>query len=280
MNVPLLLSQPLGLMVMRAWVKAFGNARAKERFDVFRRPHFAYGLFRATEVAKYFGKSAVTVCEFGVATGNGLLQMIALCDVIGKETGIRFRIVGFDTGEGLPTVDGYKDHPEIWSAGDFTMRNRDELVNRISGRAEIIFGDIQDTIGPFTDSLDSDAPLGFIAIDVDTYSGAKYALRGLNGPAELYNPAVSIYCDDVNFFMANEWCGELAAMAEFNSANALRKIDKDRSLPGLRAVRNPDWHERMYVCHMLDHVARNRSGRDAALGLEGYQQHMNNSFSY
>ena len=93
--------------------------------------------------------------EFGVASGAGLLNMIELAPMIEKETGIQFRIVGFDTGQGLPSVQGYKDHPELWRTGDFATEDRETLMRKLGGRAEIIWGDIADTIGPFTDSINS-----------------------------------------------------------------------------------------------------------------------------
>jgi len=37
--------------------------------------------------------------------------------------------------------------------------------------------DIGETVGAFTASLDGSAPLGFISVDVDIYSGAKSVLR-------------------------------------------------------------------------------------------------------
>src|SRR5262245_28178983 len=104
-----------------------GTPRQKERLGLLFRPNYAYGLFRAADMAQLVGKSRVTVCEFGVATGNGLINLIELAEPISKETGIGFRIVGFDSGEGLLELEGYKDHPELWSPGDFAMVNRDQL---------------------------------------------------------------------------------------------------------------------------------------------------------
>ena len=78
-------------------------------------------------MAKYCGKHSVTVIEFGVASGAGLLNMIDLAPMIEKETGINLRIIGFDTGRGLPSVQGYKDHPELWRAGDFATEDREAL---------------------------------------------------------------------------------------------------------------------------------------------------------
>jgi hypothetical protein len=235
------------------------SLRSAEKHSLLNRPPYAYGLLRAADIASFFGKSETTVCEFGVAQGNGLLNMVELAQRITDETGIRFRIFGFDSGEGLTEIAGHKDHPEIWSKGDYPMFNKEELTDKLQGRAELIIGDIKDTVHGFVDSdLDPDSPLGFVSIDVDIYSSTAYALTCLLGGHELYTPAVSVYLDDASTFFSNRWCGELAAVEEFNAANELRKIDVDRTLPGSRTERGEVWFERMYVCHVLDHDARTR----------------------
>jgi hypothetical protein len=237
-------------------------------------------MLRAADVAKYFGKKQVTVVEFGVASGNGLLNMINLAPEIEKETGVELRIVGFDTGKGLPPVKGYKDHPELWNSGDFAMEDHDGLMRKLAGRAEIIWGDIAETIGPFTDAIDPEAPLGFISVDVDIYSATKSALQCLTGRSENYNPAVSMYFDDVSFFFANEWSGELLAISEFNSAHELRKIGRDRSLPGRRPTKAEQWYSAMYVCHVLDHEARQRPREREELTIGAHADFMNSQFLF
>ena len=77
-----------------------GTVRQQEELGLLPRPNYAYGMLRAADLARYLGLKHVTVCEFGVATGNGLLAMIDLARRLSPETGIEFRIVGFDTGEG------------------------------------------------------------------------------------------------------------------------------------------------------------------------------------
>jgi hypothetical protein len=237
-------------------------------------------MLRAADVAKYCGKQSATVIEFGVASGDGMLNMIGLAPMIEKETGIKLRIVGFDTGQGLPSVQGYKDHPELWRTGDFATEDREGLVRKLSGRAEIIWGDIADTIRPFTESLSPSAPLGFVSIDVDIYSATKSALQCLTGKPEMYNPGVSMYFDDVGFFFANEWAGELLAIAEFNKEHDLRKIGSDRSLPGRRSVAAANWHSRMYVCHILDHEVRQKARGRGQLPLNDHAEYIAQSFLY
>jgi hypothetical protein len=50
---------------------------------------------------------------------------------------------------------------------------------------------------------------GSFQIDVDAYSAAKAALGYLLGSPDKYNSAVAMWFDDVSFFFANEWAGEL-----------------------------------------------------------------------
>ncbi|HXN41410.1 MAG TPA: hypothetical protein VN918_06450 [Myxococcaceae bacterium] len=273
-RLALLLEEPPAKVLRRRDVKRRGTFREKEAYGVVGSPAYAYGLLKAADLARFAGKNKTTVCEFGVATGNGLLSMVSIAEAIRAETGVEFRIVGFDAGEGLPTIDGFRDHPELWSVGDFRMTNRKELERRVDGRAELIFGDIKDTIDPFVAGLDESAPIGFISIDVDVYSGSKSALRCLLGRPELYTPAVSMYCDDVQFFFANRWCGELLAIDEFNEENEKRKIDQDRSLPGRRAEINAPWYRAMFVAHILDHEMRTRPRARSGLSLEEHFKFM------
>lgn len=262
-----------------SWVKRYGTFREREREGLIDRPSYAYGMLRAADVARYFGHRAVTVCEFGVASGAGLLNLADLAERVHAETGIEFRLFGFDTGAGLPVVEGHKDHPEIWSPGDFEMESREALVARIAGRAELIFGDVEQTVPGFVERLDPAAPLAFVVVDVDIYTGSKSALRCLLGRPEQYCPAISMYFDDVTFFFANDWCGELASIREFNEENPLRKIGPDRSLP---AGRNPfgPWHRSMYVAHVLDHEDRTKSRVRRHLTIGAHHEFMSSAFLY
>lgn len=261
----------------RASIERHGTFRQKESYGLIHRPNYAYGMLRAADMARFAGKKKATVCEFGVATGNGLMNMVELAAMIKTETGIELRVVGLDSGQGLPIVEGYADHPELWSPGDFAMTNRDDLRRRVGDRAELIFGDIADTVDGFVASLDESAPLAFISVDVDIYSGSKSALRSLTGRPELYTPAISIYLDDTQFFFANRWCGELLAIEEYNQLNAMRKIDEDRSLPGHRPDSITYWYRSMYVCHILDHELRTKPVKREGLSLEQHFAFMKES---
>jgi hypothetical protein len=274
------IARRLSIMLGRedAWLARNGTFREKESYGVIRRPTYCYGMLRAADQAKYLGREEVTVVEFGVASGAGLLNMIELGGIIARETGVRFHIVGFDAGGGLPQVKGYKDHAELWKSGDFVMQDRAGLMKRIDGQADLIFGDINDTVGELRSRLSPDRPLGFISVDVDIYTATVAALRCLEWAADLYLPGVSMYFDDTQFFFANEWAGELLAINEFNARSEHRKIGADRSLGG--RPRYEAWQRAIYVCHILDHEMRNSGIQRRSLTIDQHHEFMRTNVLY
>lgn len=260
-NIPPLLprklrhfQKPLGLVIQMALVKRFGSFAMKQHFDLVSRPQYAYGMLRAAILAKKQGKRSTTVCEFGVWKGDGLAKMVKIAEEITQEYGIHFNIVGFESGEGLAPALGHRDHPEIWSPGVFTT-NIQTLEQRFQSKACLKIGKIEDTVDGFLSEVTHEAPIGFIAIDVDRYEATISTLRSLKGVAEQYLPTVSVYLDDIAQYESNKWCGELAAVNEFNATNEMRKIDEDRTLYD-RPIPNAKWHKKMFAIHFFDHPSR------------------------
>ena len=254
------INQPIHMLAIAGWTQLFGSFRQRERMGLIQpRPSYAYGMLKAADIARWSGKDQVLVIEFGVSAGAGFLAMVDVADKVTKETGVRFRIVGFDYGAGLPHFEGHKDHPELWVPGDFVMPEPEAMKARFAGRAELIIGDIKDTLDPFMETMSPEAPLGFVSVDVDLYSAAVSSLRVFEGDPELYNPAVPVYLDDISTYFGNRWCGELAAVHEFNDAHEERKIDIDDTLPGHRPYKHLNWYDRMFIGHILDHDLRTRT---------------------
>ena len=86
---------------MSCFVYLFGSYRSKIDFDLIVRPQFAYGILKSAEFAKAQKIETVSILEFGVAAGSGLLNMAKVVARVTNESGIAFKICGFDTGEGL-----------------------------------------------------------------------------------------------------------------------------------------------------------------------------------
>lgn len=240
--------------IRRFYFKYFGTLQEKERFNTIKRSNYAHGMIKAALFARDLGVQSVSALEFGVSTGGGLIDMERISKQIRDELGIHVHVIGYDNGEGLPEPSDFKDHPEIWSKGDFVMANKDELLSNIT-EAEVVFGDVKNTARE-RESYYRDNPISFVSIDLDYYSSTMSCMEIFKFDARCYLPAVSMYFDDIAFYTANKWCGELLAIEEFNATNVMRKIDTDRTLPGNRPYKNTEWYRHMYVAHILDHELR------------------------
>jgi hypothetical protein len=198
----------------------------------------------------------VNVVELGVAAGAGLMNLCELAARVTGETGVEFRLTGFDTGEGMPPPSDYRDHPELYKEGWFPM-DREALTEALPANAELRLGPLRETIGPFVEELGPEAPLGYAVLDVDFYSSATDALDLFDGPAGGYLPYVGVYVDDLALATHTPHAGELLAISEFNEAHELRKLDRDRDLRYTRVFKYSEWLAHMFKLQVLDHPERN-----------------------
>jgi hypothetical protein len=258
----------------RATIAAHGSFRDKVRYDLIPRPMYAFGLLAAADVARFCGARRITAIEFGVAEGDGLLNLCGLAAAVTEETGVSIEIAGFDTGEGLPPLSDYRDHPEIWTGGDFKIADRQRLLSGLTPNARMVWGDIAQTLPTFIRSLPADAPVAFVSVDLDIYTSTMSALRLFTAEAEKLLPAIVTYFDDtlggaarIGSIFRNRWAGQLLAIDEFNAANDKRKIDVMRTIKFRRPLDREQWLEQMYAIHVLDHPARNRTNVRAPLTM-------------
>ena len=96
------LTEPIHLNFISLLVYLFGSYRKKIDFDLIIRQQYAYSILKAADYAKEMAIKTISLIEFGVASGAGLINMAKIAEMIGKETGINFKIYGFDTGKGMP----------------------------------------------------------------------------------------------------------------------------------------------------------------------------------
>src|ERR1700689_1067208 len=78
------LTEPLHLNLLSSFVALFGGGKAKTAFDLVVRPHNAYAILDAAERSGYLNEPKLALCEFGVATGAGLMNMAFLAQRISK----------------------------------------------------------------------------------------------------------------------------------------------------------------------------------------------------
>src|SRR2546430_1535166 len=133
------LTEPLHLNGLSLLVWAVGSYRAKIAFDLVVRQWNAYGILKAADQAKALGISRVSLVEFGVAAGAGLMNMAEIARRVTHVTGVQFRLYGFDTGAGLPPPTDYRDHPDLYQQGECGM-DVVALRNALPPNAELVLG--------------------------------------------------------------------------------------------------------------------------------------------
>jgi hypothetical protein len=228
-----------------------GSYEFRYKIGAVDRPNYAYLIYQAAQLAHRLGNKRVSVLEFGVAGGNGLLAMEHHAVEIEKIFPVGIDIYGFDTGAGLPPPIDYRDLPYHWKPGFFRM-DPDALRKRLK-RATLVLGDVRDTVPSFAEKY-KPAPIGATSQDLDFYSSTMDAFKLFDGPSSLFLPRLVNYFDDViggdtEFY--NDYIGERAAIHDFNASH---KNAKFSPIYYLTAMPNaPQWHHQMWSLHFFDH---------------------------
>lgn len=215
------------------------------------RPNYTWCVLQAAHLAKALGLRRISVIEFGVAGGNGLVALEEIAARVEPMFQIGIDVYGFDTGEGLPTVADYRDMPNIYSHGTYRM-DVDALKRRIK-RAQLLLGNIADTLPGFLAT--NPAPIGFISVDVDLYTSTVEALKVLTANPESILPRVHCYFDDIMGCSCAEFLGERLALNEFNETHTDIKISPIFGLWNYvpRRHANDLWVHMIYMAHLLNH---------------------------
>jgi hypothetical protein len=248
----------LAKQILRVWPTSI---RLKSEWDAIGRPNYLAGVLAGADQAGREGISEISVIEFGVAGGQGLVALQEIASAVEKETKVGISVYGFDTGHGLPELTGdQRDHPDRWLAGDYKM-DEQALRARLTKDTTLVLGEVKDTVAHFVSKVQH-SPLGFIAIDVDLYSSTRDALQVLSLPGKRTLLHVPMYFDDVKRIFNHRFAGELLAIDEFNATNENVKIDRWRGITDGRAFPESDWLNRMYVAHDLEAISRTSAVRD------------------
>jgi hypothetical protein len=218
-----------------------------------KKPEYIWGVLQGAALGKVLGFERISVIEFGVAGGRGLLAMEQAAELAEREIGgIQIDVYGFDAGIGLPKPQDYRDLPNLFFDGQYSM-DRHQLERRLR-RAQLKLGLVEDTIPGFLDS--NPAPIAFVSMDLDLYSSTTNALKVFEAHEQFFLPRVLCYFDDILGYTYSEYNGERLAISEFNDRHSMRKISL---LYGLKYyVRCGDsWTDKMFFLHAFDHSLYN-----------------------
>lgn len=249
------LTEPLSLNLASLLVWGFGSYRQKISWDLVVRQPYAYGVLKAADLAKAQGCDSVTLIEFGVASGFGLVNMARIASRVTEETGVRCEIHGFDTGTGMPPPLDFRDHPDLYQDGDFAA-DVAGLREVLPANVTLHLGELRDTVPAFVESISATSPVGFVALDVDYYSSTRDALQVFSGDAAGLLPRVVVYADDIALEAHNSAAGETLAIAEFNAEHPMRRLEFHRFFEDTRIFRRAQWVRQMMFLHVMDHPAR------------------------
>ncbi len=268
---------PPALIEERDRVAAGGTFRQRVQFDLVERPHHAFGLLAAADVASFVGVDEFVAVEFGVAEGSGLRNLSEVAAAVSAETGVGIDIVGFDSGQGLPPPVDFRDHPEIWVEGDFAMRDPSELEANLPNGVDLVLGPVATTLPRFLASLSN--PIGFVSFDLDLYSSTTDALAVFEIGCDRLLPVVVSYFDDVlggtrriGSLFRTAAAGQLRAIDEFNAHGRHRRIDPIRVLRYRRPLDREPWIDRTYALHVLDHPIRSGTRPRPAMSMTEHGQ--------
>ena len=218
----------------------------KER--ALHRPHYVWGALQGVNLAKALGLKQVSLIEFGVAGGNGLVALENVAETLQGAFGVNIDIHGFDAVGGMPKAKDHRDLPNLWREGFYPM-GREKLEQRLK-RTRLHLGLVEETVPAFIES--NPAPVAFIAFDLCFYSSTVKAFQIFEADQSLLLPRVHCFFRNTLGRSFGDFNGERLAMSEFNAAHEMRKLSQ---MYGLRHFLGDvgRWVDQYYMAHIFDH---------------------------
>jgi hypothetical protein len=220
------------------------------------RPNYAYLVYQAARLAHRLGLPRVSILEFGVAGGEGLLALEYHAENVEKLLPVKIDIYGFDTGEGLPAPVDYRDLQYHWKPQFYKM-DVPRLKARLK-RAKLVLGNVGDTVPNFF-AEHTPPPVGSVSFDLDFYSSTLTAFKLFDAGAAHFLPRCVCYFDDTiggETELYGDFTGVRLAIHEFNGSHQGIKLAPLYYLRAKPAA--PEWHHKMWSVHLFEHADYNR----------------------
>ena len=139
-----------------AWLK-YAFHKIMRNGNCADKPMYVWGILQGVALARVLGYGRISVIEFGVAGGFGLLSAEATAHSVERLVDIKIDVYGFDTGVGLPKPVDIRDQPNMWFEGQLPMdKPRLELALT---KAKLVIGPVSETLPSFIGL--NPAPIGF-----------------------------------------------------------------------------------------------------------------------
>lgn len=246
---------PMRLLIVKLISKLkLGSYNFRIMAGAVDQPEYGYCVYEAALLAKRLGYKKISVLEFGVAGGQGLLNLEKHAEKIKQQLNVDIAVYGFDTGEGLPGPEDYRDLPYHWKKGFYKM-DHEKLKTKLK-KAQLVLGNVRQTVPAFFQQY-SPPPVGAISFDLDFYSSTVDALKIFEND-EHFLPRVFCYFDDItgdNIALYNDYTGERLAVKEFNEAHTDKKLTDAHYLLAKRVVQ--PWYHQIRIMHHFSHSRYN-----------------------
>lgn len=230
------------------------SVSTRDLWEISPRPAYLTGIRAAAMQARRQAIHEISVIEFGVASGQGLLAMQAEAEAVESETGVAVQVYGFDA-KGLPELIGdHRDHPDAWRQGDYPMNEEALRAKLEPQRTALIVGNVRESVRDFVQKY-KPAPIGFVSFDMDLYSSTRDALQIFRCPDVRMLWHVPLYFDDIEFLFNYSEAGEFLAVQEFNRCQKRVYIDHWYGVRRDRPFSERSYYDKFYVAH--DIVALN-----------------------
>jgi hypothetical protein len=213
------------------------------------RPHYVWGALNGVYLARTLGIKRISVAEFGVAGGNGLVALEVIADKLSRAFEVEIDVYGFDTGVGCPKPTDYRDSPNLFREADYPM-DVESLRKRLK-RAQLVLGPVETSVPTFIASHPS--PLAFAAFDMAAYSATSKAMRVFEASEEMLLPRVQCYFVGTTGLTFSDFTADRLAISEFNATHAMRKVTPCYSLESF-VYDSKVWAGRMFLAHIFDHA--------------------------
>jgi hypothetical protein len=255
MNIFLQPSPIRAAIIRMIRIARLGSYKFRLKIGAVERPHYGYIVYNAARLATKLNLTRISVLEFGVAGGRGLLNLEYHAREVEALVSIKIDLYGFDTGEGLPQPLDYRDLPYHWKEGFYKM-DVESLQARLT-TARLVLGNIAVTAKTFFNDYDP-APIAAVIHDFDFYSSTALALKMFDENEKYFLPRIYCYFDDTvgnETSLYNDYTGERLAINEFNQTHEYKKLAVPYHLLARKAVE--PWHHQIFIYHDFRHSQYN-----------------------
>ncbi len=228
-----------------------GSYELRLKVGAVDRAPYGYCVYNAAVLAKRLGYERISVLEFGVAGGNGLINLEHHARQTSEALSMDIDIYGFDIGKGLPEPLDYRDLPYLWKSSFYKM-DVQALKARLE-KSQLVLGDVRDTAKTFFSEYEP-APIGAVMFDLDFYSSTANALKIFDADERYFLPRIHCYFDDIigSALQAySEYTGVRLAINEFNDTHKSKKFGHSHHL--LARPPAETWHHQIRIYHSFEH---------------------------